>query len=187
MIKKCHKNLNIFLRSNEGSTMIETLVSFVVLMIVIAALYGMVRFSSNLRMRAIDTANVRSEFNSQIYNNNPGTTIESYYYIGENTKNDSERTPMFYLMVDTSTGATSSKNLDTSSTSDEVSESIKSQFAESSKKKAIKLNDINAVGYVSTDSRITDENLVPPKVLVFEYDNTPANVPTPTPAPPSGG
>ena len=66
MRKRMFDSLKIH-NNNAGSTMVETLISFVVLVIVFAALFGMIRFSSNLRMRAIDTADVRESFNDEIY------------------------------------------------------------------------------------------------------------------------
>ena len=35
--------------------------------------------------------------------------------------------------------------------------------------KSVRLTDIDAVSYVSEDSRITEENLVTPKVVIFNY------------------
>ena len=54
------RKIRTLIKSNNdaGNTMIETLVSFVILLIVMAALYAMVLFSTNLRMRAIDTATI---------------------------------------------------------------------------------------------------------------------------------
>ena len=56
--------------NNKGTTMVETLVAFVVLMIVLLALFKMVTFSSQLKMRSIDTSRVLQVFNQEIYRNN---------------------------------------------------------------------------------------------------------------------
>ena len=47
--------------------MIETLVSFVVLVMVLAALYGVVLFSSELYMRSVDTSRLQQQFYREIY------------------------------------------------------------------------------------------------------------------------
>ena len=88
------------IKNNSGTTMMEVLVSFVVLMIVMAALYGMVRISSNLRMRAVDTANIREEFNSEIYKNHSSDKVDTYYYNG---KCAPDRLTMFTLKLSDST------------------------------------------------------------------------------------
>ena len=51
----------------RGSTMVETLVSFVVLFLVLASLYGIVAFSSELYMRSVDTSRIRQKFYAEIY------------------------------------------------------------------------------------------------------------------------
>ena len=149
------------LMNNKGSTMIETIVSFVVLIIVFAALYGMVRFSSNLRMRAVDTANVHSEFYSEIYKTTGRNNVQKYNYPGKYAPDDNFT--MFFLKpdipTDTESGKTSSYNLNMNNAAVSVS-SFSGQ---------IKVPCIDATGYVSLDSRITSDNLVTPKVLVFEY------------------
>ena len=147
------------LKNNLGTTMVETLVSFVVLMIVLAALYAMFRFSANLRMRAIDTANVRTEFNGEIYKTNPDTSkVTVYKYIG---KREQDHTTMFMLKLNDKT------------TDANLSNSTGSGIEKDSFKQSIRVPNIDATGYVSKDSRITEENLATPKVLVFKFYKTP--------------
>ena len=52
---------------HKGSTMVETLVSFVVLFIVLAALYNIVVFSSELYLRSVDTSRLQQKFYREIY------------------------------------------------------------------------------------------------------------------------
>lgn len=53
--------------NHKGSTMVETLVSFVVLFIVLAALYNIVVFSSELYLRSVDTSRLQQKFYREIY------------------------------------------------------------------------------------------------------------------------
>ena len=144
--------------NNRGNTMVETLVAFVVLMIVIAALYGMVRISTNLRMRAADSADIQTSFYSEIYKKTPSQNVEPYYYIG---KYAPDKKTMFTLKLNTDEGKTSTYNL------------IKSESGDLSPytgfSKSLRIPCIDATGYVSTDSRINEENLVSPKALLFSY------------------
>ena len=54
-------------QSNKGSTMIETLVSFVVLFLVLGALYSIVSFSTELYMRSVDISRLQQKFFREIY------------------------------------------------------------------------------------------------------------------------
>lgn len=142
--------------NNRGTTMLETLISFLVLVIVLAALYSMIRFSSNLRMRAIDTANVKNEFNQEIYKTSvDNSKVQSYYYIG---KNADDNITMFSLKPDME--KTAKNNWDISN-----GENTVYNFSRS-----VKIPTVDATAYVSKDKRIDDENLVRPKVLVFHYN-----------------
>ena len=151
------------LNNNDGSTMIETVVSFVILMIVFAALYGMVRFSSNLRMRAVDTANLHSQFYSEIYKTGDKDNVDKYNYPGRFAPDDNYT--MFYLQpsipsdADPAAGKTSAYNLKLNNAAVNVSD-FNGQ---------VKVPCIDATGYVSTDPRIVTDNLATPKVLVFDY------------------
>lgn len=138
---------------NRGTTMVETLVSFVVLMIVLAALYGMIRLSSNLRMRAVDTANVRAAFNAEIYKKTPSSNVKKYFYEG---KSAPDKTTMFTLKL---SSLTKNANLQVTETTVD-----RSRYSDS-----IRIPNTDAVGFVSSDPSIQDENLVPPKVVLFKY------------------
>ena len=72
-IQKYGHNLRRSLHDNRGTTMVETLVSFVVLMIILAVITGMIMFCSKLRMRAEDTSRAMTIFTAQI--NNKDNTV----------------------------------------------------------------------------------------------------------------
>ena len=144
------------LHGNRGVTMMETLVAFVVLLVVLAALYGMIRLSSELRMRATDTASVGEAFDRLIYKKSidQSDSIQAYYYFGKSK----EDLTMFSLKVNMDDGKTSvDKNLD-------IKGGSSHDFTG-----AIRVPNLDAVGYVSTDSKIEEENLVTPKAVVFSY------------------
>ena len=62
---------------NRGSTMVETLVAFVVLMIILALITGIIMFCSKLRMRAEETSRAMTEFTAQINNVENETDIST--------------------------------------------------------------------------------------------------------------
>ena len=152
--------------NNAGSTMVETLISFVVLVIVFAALFGMIRFSSNLRMRAIDTADVRESFNDEIYKSGNKKNVEIHEYIGSHSTISNNNDTMFYLKLNVDPGKTDCSNLDINS--DELTNELRVKFI-----KSISVPNIDATGMVSKDPRIDEEKLAPPKVLRFEYNKNP--------------
>ena len=59
--------LNKLKNNDQGSTMLETLVAFTVLMVILAIMYQMMAFSSDLRMKAADEATVVRTFNQELY------------------------------------------------------------------------------------------------------------------------
>ena len=61
--------------NNRGTTMIEILVAFTVLTLIMGVLYGIIAFSSELRMRSVDASNVLQEFNREIYNENSASGV----------------------------------------------------------------------------------------------------------------
>ncbi len=65
---KKNKNKNLIMnKKNAGSTMIETLVSFTVLFAVLASLYAIVTFSSELYMRSVDISRLQQRFYREMY------------------------------------------------------------------------------------------------------------------------
>ena len=155
MKQKYFCKIKIFHMDNSGSTMVETLVAFVVLMIVLVALYGMIRFSSNLRMRAVDTSDVRNIFSREIYKSTPDTTkVDEKEYVG---KFAPDRTTMFSLKPNTEkTDAFNMIN----------------NYEYTDPGYSLRLPCIDAKGYKSLDQRISEENLPTPKVICFEYNKT---------------
>ena len=157
--------------NNSGSTMIETLVSFAVLVIVFAALFGMIRFSSNLRMRAVDTAEVSQSFNGEVYKRSGMNDVDVYAYTGWHA---ADNTSMFNLRLDTE--KTKQGNVDTTSNvapADKGESVSKSTTLTMKYDKSIKLINIDATGYVSVDSRIKSEHIATPKMLLFRYNKEP--------------
>jgi len=53
--------------TQKGSTMVETLVSFLVLIMILASLYSIVLFSSNLFMKSVDMSRLNQKFYREIY------------------------------------------------------------------------------------------------------------------------
>ena len=144
------------LLDNKGTTLVESLVAFAILTIVMLMLYGMVRISMNLRMRAVDTSNLQSSFNAEIYKTNPSSDVEVYNYIG---KRATDHLPMFTLKL---SDTTSDKNLLVGGESSGVD---RSKYSTS-----ITIPNIDGKAYVSTASIINEENLIAPKVIMFKYN-----------------
>ncbi len=149
-------------RNNRGETMVETLVSFVILAIVMLALGGMVFFSAHLRMRAEDVAKVSASFYQEIYKDNPDSTkVTTSYYMG---KHASDNKTMFYLQL---SDKTSNANLGVSTDAGRLVFQTK----------PVRIPNIDARGFRSEDPMIDDENLVRPRVLMFSYNRAPFSTP----------
>lgn len=58
--------------NNNGSTMVEVLVSFTVLMIITAGLMGIIKVSSNLVMESKDLLKAQDEFTQEYYKTDYG-------------------------------------------------------------------------------------------------------------------
>ena len=154
---KSSKRITKAINDNRGSTMMETLVAFVVLMIIVAALTRLVMFSSELRMRATDMNRITQEFNKEIYadrstyiksddsdvfvNGASKVVYKKYETTKEKTAHGNESGPLFYLV------------------SPEDGE--------------LWVSDINAYGYSykTDDAVIKDNNLTVPKAIVFVHKN----------------
>ena len=173
MFKKFGDKLNNKIMNDEGTTMVETLVSFVVLALVLAALYGMVKISSELRMKAVDTANLNNSFNSVIYKNSIGTNdnVRTVSYQGRklNDQTGKYQTLFFFKLSD----ETDPRNID-STISDP-----NAPLPDSSSQiwSGIRLPHLDATAYICTDP-ITDtskeqyEGIVAPKAISFEYNSS---------------
>ena len=167
---KNNKFKNLLYLRNDGSTMIEAIVSFAVLVIVLAVLFKMVAFSSELRMRAVDTANVRNSFNEQLYKieyDDTGNRIDGSmenvkiidYYGVTDPAPKTKNIAAFVMILD-------EEKTDVDSTFGSLNEEEKENI-----KKQITLPHLDAASYYSVDPIIEDEKLATPKVLKFHYDN----------------
>lgn len=78
------KNIKTIKLNNAGSTMIEVLVGFVLLMILMASIVGIIDLSSDLRMKAKDILDEQSAFQSELYKKNYGVADETGH-TGTNT------------------------------------------------------------------------------------------------------
>lgn len=131
--------------NNKGSTMVETLVAFVVLVIVLLALFKMVTFSSQLRMRAVDTAIVLQEFNQEVYRK-PDTynKIHRKKYVTDLSLMEGKQGPLFYI--------------EPANSGDDMN-------------KRLWVTDINAYSYSydENESIIKEEKILAPKAIVFVH------------------
>ena len=78
------KIISRLFKHNKASTMVETLVSFTVLVIVLAALYGIVVFSTELYMKSVDTSRLQQRFYREIYKKDDkidSSFIEKKFYV----------------------------------------------------------------------------------------------------------
>lgn len=133
------------LKQNKGSTMVETLVSFTVIAIVMAALYAIVSFSTELWMNSVDASNVQQHFSEEISKKNPDSQYvqKTSYKAGlASDPDDADEYAGLVLVYD-----------DGDDTNDFY----------------IVLNDISAESYVSVDGSVTDDNIAAPKVIMFKH------------------
>ena len=135
------------LRENKGTTMMETLVAFVVLMIILAALTRMIFFSSELRMRAMDTNRIMQTFNKEIYSNGSLDKVKmtKFTTTNETISAGKVKGPLFYITPD-----------DREEGDPEID---------------LWVTDIDAYSYSydKWDSTVNSENLAVPKALMFEH------------------
>ncbi len=154
MIKIINCRLQKSFKENRGSTILETVISFVVLMIVLASLIAMVRFATELRMRAIESSRVQSEFNDQLYKaDGDMDNVQKYNYVA---KNGIDNATVFTLKLNKDKTNIEKNFKDNSVSVEDIRTSIK-------------LPNVDAVGYVSNNPLVDSENLVAPKALVFMY------------------
>lgn len=140
--------------------MLEVLVAFVVLVAIFALIYKMVMFSSNLRMKAIDTETVFNSFNQEIYKT--GDYDDSEISVVPITRNSSDG-PVFYITVDTET-----TNVQLNVTNG--GEASVSEAKDKLDNVRLGLYRFKAIKYESTNSLVNEEGVIAPKVLVFKYE-----------------
>ena len=81
--------------------MLETLVAFVVLMVILGVLYNIIAFCSELRMSAVDMNRSMQKFSVQMYNNNSSDSVTVTSY--ETKTSEGVKKPLFYLELSDST------------------------------------------------------------------------------------
>ena len=165
-IKQLNRKLHMVM-NNKGTTMLETVVSFLVLMIILGALYSTVRFSSELSMRAVDTGNISNEFNSLVYKSSFSSSdhILKYDYYGQYDPSTTGKYTAFFLKLDTTETnvelncgrpvAAVDPN-DPNSTEDVLLTPLRTP-------------NIDATAFVCSDPIIEEEQLVTPKLITFKY------------------
>lgn len=82
--------------NNKGTTMVETISAFAVLMVITAVLYGIIALCSELRMQATDAGRVIREFDRELYNQKEGSTL-----ITKRNYETKNNVPLFYITVNT--------------------------------------------------------------------------------------
>ena len=148
VIKNLKYRISNVLYNDKGTTMMEVLVSFVVLMVILVALTRAIFLSSELRMRAMDTGRIMQTFNKCIYSTEIKNS-ESFDKVKRErfTTNNIEisdgkyKGPLFYITPD------EDKNVELWVT--EI--------------------DANCFTYDPDDSTVSSENLVIPKAIMFEH------------------
>ena len=139
------------IKSNKGSTMVETLVSFVVLFIILGILTSAIYFASEIKMKAADIGRIQSDFNRQIY------LKAAYQNSADKYKVEPDETVMAYPYAS--------------------SFSLVEKDAETPT--ILHLSNTNATGFVSIDPSTgysesageTSNNsfVIAPKVIIFRY------------------
>lgn len=156
---RCKKlNISFLKTNNSGSTMVETLVSFVVLFLVLASLYGIVAFSSELYMRSVDTSRLIQKFTREINKKDEliGTGTNPFI-LKEN-----------YKAGYTKAGAEGNyAALELTVVVDDASFTGK----EAMKNSRIKLNNTKATTYVCNDETYKEKKIVVPKAVRYEYES----------------
>ena len=131
-------------KNNKGSTIVESLVSFVVVAIVLAALYAVISFSTRLWMNSVHANQVQQSFSEEICRKTPNPIlVEKKTYKAGGASSVSEQSEYANLSLVLQT--------------------------ESDTEFVISLNNISVDSYVSVDNSVKDENILAPKVLAFRH------------------
>ncbi len=142
------QNKNILL-SNRGTTMLETLVAFVVLMIILGILYNIIAFCSEMRMSSADTSRALQAFNAEIYSNNADSSEKLTV---QDCKTDKNK-PLFFLELNTD--KTSAGNLGSANVAD--------------CKEKLSMYHIEAKTYAYKKEPTDSDNIAIPKAIEFRY------------------
>ncbi len=146
------KKVKSKLMTNNGSTMIEVLVSFIVLSIILLIISRIVIYCYGLRMKSMDTETVTQKFNEECYKDSDKVDINEVEIKNYSTK--TEDGPVFYLELDYSNTEMMNNN-------------VKDNSTDYTKYK-IRMNNLEATCYSSNNPLIEEENLVQPKALFFK-------------------
>ena len=143
--------LNKLKKKDQGSTMLETLVAFTVLMVILAIMYQMMAFCSDLRMKAADEAMVVRTFNQELYRVGEG---EIYDKIRKKTYDSSITNlndgPLLYLT--------------------EVKvEGQDSAYSPSSRRIQMGTFEMDCFSYDESDEMITKNEVAVPKAVQFVH------------------
>lgn len=77
MIKRLLKLNNAINVNNDGSTMTEVLVAFTMLMVLFAALTGIIKLSSNMLFQSRDLLSAQTQLESELYKKNYGNLMST--------------------------------------------------------------------------------------------------------------
>lgn len=92
-------------KKNKGTTMVETIAAFTVLAVILAALYHIVKFSSDLRVLAVDTAHLNQLFLREVYKNDDmidTNFVQMKSFTPGTAETETDSTVVFWLELDTS-------------------------------------------------------------------------------------
>lgn len=137
---KTNSKQNKEILNNRGTTMLETLIAFVVLMVILGVLYNIIAFCSELKMSATDMNTYMQDFSVEIYNKKTTKVIKTEKI----TKVDAGvKKPLFYLEL-----------------SDETQKDKNGCDSVAEENKKISLYNLNAVTYVY-DAEGDTRNIIP--------------------------
>jgi len=143
--------LKSFRNDNRGSTMVEVLVSFVVLVIILLIISQIVSYCYGLMMKAMDIERVSQNFNAELYKQ--ADQMDTAEVNGLDYNYNAASGPVFYLELDYANTEMMNKNVKDSSYD--------------YTKYRIRMNNLEATCYKSINPLIESEELVCPKVLSF--------------------
>ncbi len=63
------------LKDNKGMTIVEVMVGFVILTVIMAGVYHLIKFGSNMFYESRDIRSGQTEFESELYKNNPADSV----------------------------------------------------------------------------------------------------------------
>ena len=138
----------------KGSTMVETLVSFVVLFMVLASLYSIVSFSSELFMKSVDISRTTQKFYREIYKSDEALKHSTFLKI-------TEFIPGFGAPEEGKEHAGLMLSVEIDEMNFEGNPAMKNS--------TIKLDNVGLTSYVCTDEDAVKAGNALPKAVMFEY------------------